>query len=126
MPRISQADACTLIQQYRDAGGWDNGQTKSIWFSKDDFIEILSMTPEFGADGMHIYLAQYPETEMPGAPDPEKYRNRNTVVFVPTVDGQDIFDVEAPPGGAGNAGTMMAMSGGGSGDPAYNHGQLEP
>ncbi|HEV8284789.1 MAG TPA: hypothetical protein VGQ09_10805 [Chitinophagaceae bacterium] len=120
MPRISKAVARVLIQWYKNTGGWDNGQTRSVWFSKDDFIQILSMTDEFDADGMHIYLAKYPDEEMPEAPDPEEYRNRITVVFVPTRDKQDIFDVEAPPDQA-----MMATNGDAD-DPAFDHGELEP
>ncbi len=121
MPRISKADARILIQHYRDTGGWADGQTRSVWFSKDDFTQILGMTAEFGADGMHIYIAKYPEKEMPGAPDPVKYKNRITVVFVPTIDKQDIFDVQAPP----DEQAMMAM-GGDPNDPAFDHGGLEP
>jgi len=121
MPRISKADACTLIQRYRDTGGWANGQTKSIWFSKDDLADILNMTTDFDADGMHIYLARYSQAPTPGAPDPAKYVNRVTVVLVPTVNGQDIFDVESPASGAGRASAMS-----GSGDPAYDHGTLQP
>jgi hypothetical protein len=120
MPRISKTDARILIQRYRDTGGWDSGQTKSIWFSSDDFKDILSMIAEVGADGMHIYLAKYPEKEMPGAPDPAKYRNRTTVVFVPTIDKQDIFDVEA----ASDEQAARTMDGGTN--DAYNHGNLEP
>lgn len=123
MPRISKTDACTLIQRYRDTGGWDGGQTKSIWFSRDDLAEIQGMTGEFGADGMHIYLARYPDTPMNGAPDPAKYVNRITVVYVPTVNGQDIFDVESPPVGSS---ASKAMAASGPGDPAYNHGELKP
>ena len=122
MPRISKADARILIQHYRDTGGWDNGQTKSVWFSKDDLITILGMTAEFGADGMHVYLARYPEKEMEGAPDPVKYKNRITTVFVPTIDKQDIFDVEAPPDEA----SMMSTDGSDPTNPAYDHGGLEP
>jgi hypothetical protein len=126
MSRISKADARTLIQRYRDTGGWDKGQTKSVWFSKNDLIEILGMTVEFEADGVHIYLAKYPETEMPGAPDPAKYKNRITVVFVPTIDKQDIFDVQAPPDESGSPSGAMATMSGDPNDPAFDHGTLEP
>ncbi|HEY2722236.1 MAG TPA: hypothetical protein VGI82_10950 [Chitinophagaceae bacterium] len=124
MPRISNTDACTLIQQYRDSGGWANGQTKSIWFSAANLEELQQLISESNGDGVHVYLAKYPSAEMAGAP--AKSKNRLTVVFVPTANGQDIFNVEAVAEAHTAMKAMTDGTGGTGGDSGYNHGTLEP
>ena len=115
---ISQAEAQLLIQTYRDSGGWGKGQTRSVWFSKDNFIQILNMITEFEGDGMDIYLGKYPADA-----SPVNYQNRITLVFVPTVDKKDIFDVE---GSSSNAALAADDDGDGGDEDAFDHGELKP
>ncbi len=114
---VPKRTALKLIQNHRDTGGWAGGQTRGVWFSKDDFIEILGMIAALECDGMRIYIGKYPDTEiLPGTPNPAKYKNRLTVVFVPTKNKENIFDIQGliPD-------PLMEEP-----NPAFNHGDLEP
>jgi hypothetical protein len=123
---IPKITALKLIQTYRDTHGWEDGKTKGVWFSKDDFIEILGMITRLNCDGMRIYLGRYPiHEDLPGTPDPVKYRDRVTVVFVPTRNKVNIFNIEEDVEVVENKIRILGEDD--DDEPSsFNHGDLEP
>jgi hypothetical protein len=112
---ILNGTAATLIQDYRDNGGWQNGQTKSVFFKKAEMENFMKMMGDLKAEGVNIYFARYPDDGSLNPKDHAEYSKRETVVFVLTdSNGNDLFDPETKPT------VLPALS------MAFDHGELNP
>jgi hypothetical protein len=128
--RIPTPVAQQLIGTYKAEEGWPPDKTRAVWFSLDSIIDIQALIDEYKGDGIRIYFGKYPsDTDIPGTPDPA-YKGMVTLVFIPTVAGNDgehndIFPPIANDTAAAsrNATTVTLGDGGGT---AYNHGGLCP
>src|SRR6185369_13921066 len=89
--------AAVMVQDYRNKGGWDNGQTKSVFFTKKEIDNFTALMQLYGAGGVNVYFGCYPDD---GSENPtgRNYESRRTVVFVfADANGVDFFDVETDP-----------------------------
>ena len=108
---IPAADARIMINLYQSAHSSDPNKTYAVLFSLDDLMAIQKQIEGAKGNGFAVYFATYPGDE---SIPPAKYANRNTVIFIPTVDDFPVFDPN-------NAAASLNDPGEG-----FNHGGLNP
>jgi len=121
---IPESTAQLLIETYKTEDGWGPDETRAVWFSVQDFTNIISLVNDYGGDGARIYFGKYPsDTDIPGTPDPS-YKGMVTLVFIPTLAGpggshQDVFP-------ATPTSSFVAAARTNGGNMGYDHGELCP
>jgi hypothetical protein len=61
------------------------GKRKLIWFSADDIQQLHQYLQNNGRSGVRIYEAKYPKHDRYSSINGHDYRNRKTLVLVPTI-----------------------------------------
>lgn len=108
---IPASDARVMINLYQSEHASDPDKTYAVLFSLDDFDAIREQIENAKANGFAVYFGTYPGD---GSIPPKKYANRDTVIFIPTVDDVPVFDPNNAPSVLGDPGE------------GFNHGGLNP
>lgn len=91
--KISLGVVKMMVARYKKTYESDPSYTNSVWFPIDQMHDMTKLFKSEGADGIRIYLGQYSSEAIQIAnrnmgPSehaiPEKYKNRNSIVFVST------------------------------------------
>lgn len=78
---ISDFNSVWIIHEYKNATG---DQGKMIWFSKEDILTMLCHLHGNNRNGVRIYRGKYPDHENFSNVGGYNYRNKKTIVFMPT------------------------------------------
>jgi hypothetical protein len=109
---ISADDAKKMISLYQQNNADDPFKTYYVLFAAEDLDTIRAQIDAQSGNGFAVYFGTYPAD---GSIPPADYANRNTVIFIPTIDKVPVFDPSTPPTGLTDPG----------GD-GFNHGEIKP
>jgi len=84
---VTNKEAVRMIKNYKDNLGHINGKTKSVWFSLQTLKDLVAYVDSINTEqkkgsGVRVYIGRYENH----ADYPQKYRNKRTLVLVPTYD----------------------------------------